>query len=48
MTGDTLILFLVKRIVAFSRLSVGASPSHKLFWQSQIVSFHEQLKQVSK
>lgn len=48
MTPDRLISFLVKRIVCFARLSIGASPSHKNFWQSQIISFHAQLKQVGK
>lgn len=45
---NTLILFLTRRIVAFARLSIGANPSHKLFWQSQIADYHTQLKQVTK
>lgn len=45
---NTLILFLTRRIVAFARLSIGANPSRRLFWQSQIISYHTQLKQVGK
>lgn len=45
---NTLILFLTRRIVAFARLSIGANPSRRLFWQSQIISYHAQLKQVTR
>lgn len=36
--------FLTRRIVAFGRLSMGACPAHKVFWQGQITSYHRVLK----
>lgn len=45
MTGDTLISFLVKRICTFARLGNAAiSPMYKAFWQSQITTYHLELK----
>lgn len=38
--------FLVKRIVTFARLSMGASPTQRLFWQRQIADYHRVLKQA--
>lgn len=39
-----ILTFLTRRIVAFARLSMGACPAHRLFWQQQIASYHRVLK----
>ncbi len=41
-----LVTFLTRRIVAIARLSIGASPSRRTFWQGQITSYHAQLRQA--
>lgn len=41
-----LIVFLTKRICCFARLSMGASPAHRLFWQGQMTAYHKALRQA--